>query len=216
MERYLRQKELVCQECLKNSSVLIAGVGGLGGFSSLYLALAGVGTIILVDQDVVEVSNLNRQVLYRKEDIGRDKVYVAAKRLREINPEINVIPIKKRISEEFDIPHRVDVVIDGMDNLEGRFILQEFSLRREIPYIFGAVEGYMGMVTFIDKTTKKLQDFFTKISQKAPQVLGATAGMIASLQTLEAMKYLSGKGDLLRNRLLIYDALSTNFMEVKL
>ncbi len=127
-----------------------------------------------------------------------------------------MIPIKKRISEEFDIPHRVDAVIDGMDNLEGRFILQEFSLRREIPYVFGAVEGYMGMVAFIDKTTKKLQDFLPKMPQKAPQVLGATAGMVASMQALEGIKYLSGRGDLLRNNLLIYDALSTSFLEVRL
>ena len=151
-----------------------------------------------------------------EKNIGRDKVYIAAERLREINPEINVIPLKKRISEEFDIPHRVDVVIDGMDNLEGRFILQEFSLRREIPYIFGAVEGYMGMVTFIDKYTKKLKNFLPGDGNKKVQVLGATASFTAALQSLEVLKYLSGRGEVLRNNLLIYDALSTNFLKVKL
>ncbi len=214
-DRYSRQSELIPQENLGKASVLIAGVGGLGGFSSLNLALAGVGKIILVDHDNVEESNLNRQVLYRMDDLGKKKVYVAARRLRELNPQVDVVPLDGKIGE-VEIPHRVDIVVDGLDNIESRLIAQEFALSHNVPFVFGAVEGYMGMLTFIDSTTKRLEDFISNFPQREPQVLAATAAFTASLQALEVIKYLSGKGDLLRDRLLIYDALSTNFLEVKL
>ncbi len=216
MARYSRQEALVTQDNLKNSSVLIAGVGGLGGFSSMYLALAGVGRIIIVDNDVVEESNLNRQVLYREEDIGKKKVYVAKERLEELNPDVEIMAIEKRIDENFEFPKKVDVVVDGLDNYESRIELERAALQKSIPYVFGAVEGYMGMVTFIDNTTKKLEDFIHNFKFKNVQVLAATAAFTASIQVMEVLKYLSNKGDLLRNRLLIYDALSTNFLEVKL
>ncbi len=216
MERYSRQLKILNQNTLEQSSVLIAGAGGLGGFSALYLALAGIGKIILVDDDIVEESNLNRQVLYQEEDIGKKKVFVAAERLREKNPNVEIIPVEKSIDTHFDIGQRIDIVVDGLDNIESRFVMEEFAIQKGIPYVFGAVEGFMGMVTFIDSSTKKLEDFIRRIPQKTPQVLGATAGMIAAIQSMEAIKYLTGRGDLLRNRLLIYDGLSTNFLEVKL
>ena len=216
MVRYSRQRELVSQDNLKNSSVLIAGVGGLGGFSATYLTLAGVGNIIIVDNDIVEESNLNRQVLYREGDIGKKKVYVAKMRLEELNPDVKVTAIEKKIDENFKISQKIDVVVDGLDNYEARIALENFALNRHIPYVFGAVEGYMGMVTFIDDTTKRLENFMQDFKFKNVQVLAATAAFTASIQVMEVLKYLSNKGDLLRNRLLIYDALSTNFLEVKL
>ncbi len=216
MSRYERQKFLVSQEKLKSATVLIAGTGGLGGSIGINLALAGVGNLILVDHDVVEESNLNRQVLYRASDIGKKKVYLAAERLKEMNPEIKVVPVDEIINENFDIPYPVDIVVDALDNLESRFNLEKFALNRGIPYVFGAVEGYMGMVTFIDKYTKKLKNFLPRDGNKKVQVLGATASFTAALQSLEVLKYLSGRGEVLRNNLLIYDALSTSFLEVKL
>ena len=212
--RYLRQKNLVSQDKLGDASVLIVGVGGLGSFSAIYLTMAGIGKIVLVDYDVVEESNLNRQVLYREEDMGKKKVYIAAKRLKEINPQVELIPLDGKIGE-VEIPE-VDIVVDGLDNLEARFTTENFALKRGIPYVFGAVEGYMGMVTFIDEDTKKLEDFLPRIEKALPQVLVSTVGMIAAIQSAEVIKYLNSKGDLLKNRLLIYDALSTNFVEVKL
>jgi len=216
MLRYSRQRELVSQDNLKNSSVLIAGVGGLGSFSAIYLALAGVGNIIIVDNDIVEESNLNRQVLYKEMDIGKKKVFVAKMRLEELNPDVKVTAIEKKIDENFKISQKIDVVVDGLDNYEARIALENFALNRHIPYVFGAVEGYMGMVTFIDDTTKRLENFMQDFKFKNVQVLAATAAFTASIQVMEVLKYLSNKGDLLRNRLLIYDALSTNFLEVKL
>ncbi len=214
IKRYARQEKLVSQERLKKGRVLIAGVGGLGSFSSTCLALAGIGTLVLVDYDTVEESNLNRQILYRKEDLGKKKVHIAAKRLKELNPELRVIPVEGKI-EEVNIPE-VDLIIDGFDNFKARYRAENMAMERNIPFIFGAVEGYMGMVTFIDKHTKKLKDFIPNVPSNTPQVLASTVGITASIQCSEAIKYLTQQGDLLRNRLLIYDALSTNFLEVKL
>ncbi len=216
MLRYSKQEDLVDQDKLKNASVLIAGVGGLGGFSSMYLALAGVGNIVIVDKDVVEESNLNRQILYREGDIGKKKVMVARKRLKDLNPDVKIIAIDKSIDEKLEVVQKIDIVVDGLDNYESRIALEKFALQKHIPYVFGAVEGYMGMVTFIDNSTKKLEDFIQHFKLKTSQVLASTAAFTASIQAMEVLKYLSNKGDLLRNRLLIYDALSTNFLEVKL
>ncbi len=216
MDRYSRQSRLVEQEDLKNLKVMIAGVGGLGSSSSVLLAMAGIGELVLVDKDVVERSNLNRQILYREGDIGKRKVDVAKERLKEINPHVKITAIGEKIEEGFEIPEGVDIVVDGLDNYETRFIVEKACMKKGIPYVFGAVEGYMGMVSFIDKGTKKLEDFVRKFTKEEGQVLAATVMMTASIQSMEVLKYISKKGDLLRNRLLIYDGLSSNFLEVKL
>ena len=213
--RYSRQIDLVEQEKLREARVMIAGVGGLGGFSALYLAMAGIGKLILVDYDSVEESNLNRQVLYTPEDLGRKKVEVARERIEKMNPEVSVEAIEERIGEGFQMP-QVDIVVDGLDNYRTRRILERKSREMDVPYVFGAVEGYMGMVSFIDSSTNGLDVILKNAPHSAPQVLGAAAGVTAGIQSMEVIKFLSGRGDLLRNRLLIYDGLSTNFLEVKL
>ena len=215
MHRYSRQEGLVDMETLGNSTVLFAGVGGLGSFSSTLLTMAGVGRIILVDHDKVEESNLNRQVLYREGDIGLEKARVAAERLRELNPNISIKGFVERIDGSFAIPEGVDIIIDGLDNYETRFFLEEKARDAGIPYVFGAVEGFMGMVSFLDESTVRLEEIVRKIPKGEPQVLASTVGFTASLQVSEVIKFLTRKGDLLRNRLLIYDALSTNFLEVR-
>ena len=213
--RYSRQIDIVEQERLREARVMIAGVGGLGGFSALYLAMAGIGELVLVDYDSVEESNLNRQILYTTEDLGRKKVEVARERIEKINPEVSVEIVEERIEEGFKMP-KVDIVVDGLDNYETRKILERKSRGMDVPYVFGAVEGYMGMVSFIDSSTTGLDAILKNAPHSVPQVLGATAGVTAGIQSMEVIKFLSGRGDLLRNRLLIYDGLSTNFLEVKL
>ncbi len=215
MRRYSRQKELVNQHSLRRATVLVAGVGGLGSFSSILLAMAGVGRLIIVDRDVVEESNLNRQILYTAEDIGRKKAVIARERLERINPEVEVVAMDGDITEVSSLPD-FHIAVDGLDNMESRFLLEEICLERGVPYVFGAVEGYMGMVTFIDSSTRRIRDFMSGKPRNAPQVIGAAASMTASIQVMEVLKYLSGRGDLLRNRLLIYDGLSSNFTEVRL
>ena len=204
------------QEDLKNSKVMIAGIGGLGSSSSVLLAMAGVGELILVDKDEVEINNLNRQILYREKDVGKIKVEVAKMNLEELNPDVKINAMRDEISEDFEIQEDVNIVIDGLDNYKTRFIVEKAALRNSIPYVFGAVEGYMGMVTFVDKNTKKIEDIVQKFKREEVQVLAATVMMTASIQSMEVLKYLSKRGDLLRNRLLIYDGLSSNFLEVRL
>ncbi len=214
MDRYSRQSELVAQDNLKNAKVMIAGVGGLGASVSALLAMAGIGELVLVDKDKVEISNLNRQILYHEEDVGKMKVDVAKERLNEINNEVKIRAMREKIEEGFKIPEDVDIVVDGLDNYETRFIVEKACIENGIPYVFGAVEGYMGMVSFIDKSTKRLRDIMHKTRTAEAQVLGATVMMTASIQSMEVLKYISKKGDLLRNRLLVYDGLSSNFLEV--
>ncbi len=216
MERYSRQRHLINQKKLGEGRVMVVGVGGLGSASVTLLAMAGVGELLIVDYDVVETSNLNRQILYREKDVGKMKVEVAKKRIEEINPHVKVNAINKKISKGFKIPHGVDIVVDGLDNFEARFIVEKASIESKIPYVFGAVEGYMGMVTFIDKNTKRLRDLFKNLPQGDEQVLASTVMLTASIQSMEVIKFLSDRGDLLRNRLIIYDGLSTNYMEVRL
>ena len=216
MDRYSRQRSLVNQKKVESARVMVVGVGGLGSASATLLAMAGVGELLIVDYDTVETSNLNRQILYREKDVGKMKVEVAKKRIEEINPHLKVNAINKKISKGFKIPHGVDIVVDGLDNFEARFIVEKASIESEIPYVFGAVEGYMGMVTFIDKNTKRLRDLFKNVPRGDEQVLASTVMLTASIQSMEVIKFLSERGDLLRNRLMVYDGLSTNYMEVRL
>ncbi len=215
MDRYSRQRSLVNQKKVESARVMVVGVGGLGSASATLLAMAGVGELLIVDYDTVETSNLNRQILYREKDVGKMKVEVAKKRIEEINPHLKVNAINKKISKGFKIPHGVDIVVDGLDNFEARFIVEKASIESEIPYVFGAVEGYMGMVTFIDKNTKRLRDLFKNVPRGDEQVLASTVMLTASIQSMEVIKFLSERGDLLRNRLMVYDGLSTNYMEVR-
>ncbi len=216
MERYLRQRNLVNQEKLKHARVLIAGVGGLGTFAAAYLAMAGIGTLVLADRDRVEMSNLNRQILYTPEDVGAKKVDAAKRAISKINPEVQVLTVHGTLPDAIPENMDVDIVVDGLDSLSARIEMEKFSRRIGVPFVFGAVEGYMGMVSFIDGETKGVQAILRNEGTKEPQVLGAAAGMTAAMQSMEVVKYFSGVGDLLRNRVLVCDALSTNCMEVTL
>jgi len=196
---------------------MIAGMGGLGGFVALYLAQAGIGKLIIVDHDFVEMSNLNRQILYTIKDLGRKKVDVATTKLKEINPDVTVVPLFKKIDKNFEISENVDVIVDCLDNSESRINILNISRKLHVPYVFGAVEGYMGMVSFVSNAHEKIKKIIKKGSRiSSPQVLGATAGMTAAIQALEVTKYLSNNGDLLEDRLVIYDAFSTNFEVISL
>ncbi len=133
-ERQLRIHGLGREEQLKlkKASILVAGVGGLGSIASIYLAIAGFGRIVLVDKEVVELSNLNRQMLYTEEDIGEYKALKAAEKLRKLNPNIEVEPIVEEISEKNveDIVGKVDIVVDGQDNFRTRFLINEACIKQ--------------------------------------------------------------------------------------
>ncbi|OGD09929.1 MAG: hypothetical protein A2Y86_00415 [Candidatus Aminicenantes bacterium RBG_13_62_12] len=217
--RYLRQLTLSGwdQERLDKSCVLVAGVGGLGSASSLYLAAAGVGRLRLCDADRVEISDLNRQVLFSMSSLGKPKVEEAARRLAGLNPETSVEIFEERLTgENIDrLAAECDIIVDGMDNMEGRFVLNGYSVRKGIPYVYGAVHGWEGMAALIHPPeTGCLSCLIPSIPPRPESpvpVAGFVPGAIGLIQAAEALKQLMNLGGALAGRLLIYDGRSMSF-----
>ena len=206
------------QEKLKNSHVPIAGIGGLGSLSSIYLARAGVGHMTIVDSDRVELSDLNRQILYQDENIGEKKVDSAYKRLLEVNPHIEVTPIFAKIRKEnvLDIVKGAQVVVDGLDNFKTRFLLNSICVKENIPFIYGGIEGFNGAITtIIPGKTPCLACLFRKNHGKKKDLLpvfGFIPGFIASLQSMETIKLLANVGIPLAGKLLLFDGKTGEFL----
>ena len=207
------------QRRLKEARVCIAGMGGLGAPVALYLTAAGVGTLRLVDHDVVELSNLNRQVLYTESDVGRSKVNCAEKRLRALNPEVRIEAIQERIVVENGsaLMGASDVIVDGMDHFPARFLLNQAAVQKEIPLVHGAIWGMGGQVTVVvPGKTPCLACLFSENPPPEPvPVLGTAPGVIGCIQATEVLKLLTGIGDPLAGRLLLYDGEFMEFSEVR-
>ena len=224
LERYDRQIlmpqiGIKGQEKIKQARVLIAGAGGLGSPVAFYLSAAGVGTIGIVDRDVVKLSNLNRQIMYRERDVGKAKAISATERLKELNRGIIVKAINETITEAnvSQILTDFDMVIDATDNLPTRYLLNKAILRKGIPFFHGAVYGFEGRaMTIIPGETACLRCVCRGVlpTKKSP-ILGTTPAVIGCIQATEAIKYIVGAGELLKNRLLIYDGLSMSFTELE-
>ncbi len=208
------------QERLKKSTVFVAGAGGLGSPLLFYLTVAGIGTIIICDYDVIELSNLNRQILHPHTGIGMLKVDTAAGRLIDANRHANIIKIKEKITKENaeKMIGNPDIIIDCLDNFDTRHILNHVSVKTGIPMIHAGVAGFQGQLTFLHPPeTPCLACFIPQqIKKEKSPIFGATAGIIGSLQASEAIKYLTGIGENLKNRLLIYDGLQMRFETIKL
>ncbi len=206
------------QEKLKQARVVIAGSGGLGSPASIYLAAAGVGTIRIVDHDRVELSNLNRQILHWDKDIGRNKVDSATEKLNQLNQNVKIETIQETINEA-NVSRLVagfDVIVDAMDNLPTRYLLNKAAIENHIPFIHGAVYGLEGRaMTIIPGKTACLRCVYRGLTpeQKFP-VIGVTPAVIGCVQATEVIKYLVGIGTLLTNRLLVYDGLNMKFTEL--
>jgi molybdopterin/thiamine biosynthesis adenylyltransferase len=204
------------QNKLKASRVLIAGIGGLGCASAATLTAAGVGRITLVDFDVVELSNLNRQVLYGEEDLGKRKVDVARRKLSVLNSEAELVSVFARITEEnvFRLIHGVQVVLDGLDNFQTRLLVNSACVRHRIPYIHAGVARFRGLITTIlPGETACLACIYPEGSPggEGLGVLGAVPGVIANLQALEAVKIMIGQGPSLAGRLLRFNGNDMKF-----
>lgn len=204
------------QKLIKGSHVLIAGIGGLGCASATYLTAAGVGRITIIDFDAVELSNLNRQVLYWEEDIGEKKVLIAERKLSKLNPNVEIIPIFIKITEEnvFSVIKGVQVVLDGLDNFATRLLVNSACIKHRIPYIHGGVSRFRGLITtIIPGETPCLACLFPEGSPggEGLGVLGIVPGLIANLQALEAIKIMIGHGPSLAGKLLRFNGNDMKF-----
>jgi molybdopterin/thiamine biosynthesis adenylyltransferase len=207
------------------AKVLVVGSGGLGSAVLLYLAAAGVGTIGIVDSDVVELSNLQRQIIHFTEDLGKPKIQSAKEKINKINPHVQV-----NMHHEFlnsgNILERIrdyDFIIDGTDNFSSKFLINDKCITASKPFSHAGVLGFEGqMMTIVPGQSACFRCVFPEpppsdIVPSSSQVgiLGSLAGMFGTLQATEAIKYIVGEGDLLINRLLICDVFGMNFREVK-
>lgn len=214
------------QQRLLDAKVFLLGAGGLGSPAALYLAAAGVGTIGIVDMDVVDASNLQRQIIHNVDRIGDRKVDSAKKTLTALNPDVNVITYDQRLDATNieEIISGYDVVIDGADNFPVRYMLNDASVKLGIPVIHGSIFRFEGQVTVFDpKRGPTYRDMLPEPppSEMAPScaeagVLGALPGIIGTIQAIEAMKLILGVGTPLIGRYLTFDALDMEFREYKL
>ncbi|HDD66403.1 MAG TPA: HesA/MoeB/ThiF family protein [Nitrososphaeria archaeon] len=221
VERYDRQLRIAgfgrgSQLKLKRAKVAVVGAGGLGSAALLYLAAAGIGRIKVVDDGVVELSNLNRQILYTTEDIGRPKPEAASRRLRELNPEIEIEPLQEKLTDENaeDLLKDVDLAIDCLDNFETRFILNRACISNSKPLVHGAVYGLEGrLMTIIPRRSPCLACLIPRKPKEAAvvPVLGSLAGLVGALEALEAVKLLAGLGSSTAGRLLVIDGYDLSF-----
>lgn len=204
------------QNKLKSSRIVIAGIGGLGCASATYLTAAGVGHITIVDFDTVELPDLNRQVLYWEEDIGEKKVVVAQRKLSKLNPAVEINPLFARITEEnvSSIINGAHLVVDGLDNLTIRLVVNSACIKHKIPYIYGGVSRFRGMITtIIPGKTPCLACGYPESTERGGGhgVLGVVPALIANLQALEAIKLLTGRDPSLAGRLLLFHGEDAGF-----
>jgi len=214
------------QQKLLDSRVVIIGAGGLGSPAALYLTAAGVGTIGVVDMDTVEESNLQRQILHSTETIGKNKVDSAEKTLSTLNPDVNIITYNTRLNKDnaIEIIENYDVVVDGTDNFQTRYLINDASVKTGTPVVHGSIFQYEGQITVFDpKDGPTYRDIFPEPPENgtAPNcteagVLGVLPGIIGSIQALETIKLILGIGEGLLGRLLVFDALEMSFHEYKI
>jgi molybdopterin/thiamine biosynthesis adenylyltransferase/rhodanese-related sulfurtransferase len=211
---------------LLKSKVLCLGAGGLGSPAGYYLAAAGVGTLGMIDDDVVDASNLQRQILHATDRIGMPKVESAAKTLTGLNPDVKVVPYKARLSSEnvMDILKDYDVIVDGVDNFPTRYLLNDAALKLGKPVVHASIYRFEGQMTsFIPGQGPCYRCLYPAPPppDMAPScqeagVLGVLPGVVGVLQATEAVKLILGIGKPLAGRLLMFDALATKFRELKL
>jgi len=205
------------QEKLKRAKVVVAGSGGLGSPAAMYLTAAGVGTLRIIDNDKVELSNLNRQILHWDKDIGTCKVDSAKEKLSSLNKSVRIEAINETINESnvLSLIEGFDVIVDAMDNLQARFLLNKTAIKLNIPFIHGAIYGFEGRATtIIPGKTACLRCIYHGVAPKEKfPVIGVAPGIIGCIEAAEALKYLLNTGSLLNNRLLIFNGLTMKFTE---
>ncbi len=223
LKRYERQIRIFGadgQERLKNAKVFVAGAGGLGSAISIYLAVAGVGRIRIVDHEKIELDNLNRQILHCDEDIGREKAASAEEKLKKMNPSVSLEAVSETIEENnvLELVDDFDLIVDAMDNFHTRYLLNRAAIAKNIPFFHGAINGLYGQATtIIPGKTACLRCIFPEPppSMTFPAV-GATCGVIGCIQVTEIVKYIVKMGSSLENRLLLWDGLNAKIDEIEI
>ena len=213
------------QEKLKAAKVLLIGTGGLGSPAALYLAAAGVGTLGLIDFDVVDFSNLQRQIIHSTRGVNKPKVESAKERLAEINPNVNVVTYNERLSKDnaLRILKDYEIVLDGTDNFQTRYLVNDACVFTKKPFVYGSIFRFDGQATVF--YPGKGPCYRCLFAEPPPPgmvpscaeggVLGILPGVIGVIQATEVVKLIIGKGEPLIGRLMLYDALKMNFREVK-
>ena len=225
-ERYSRQISIpeigkAGQQKLRDAKVLIIGAGGLGSPVALYLTAAGVGTIGLIDYDIISESNLNRQLLYEEKNLGQLKVEAAAERLKGLNRNVCINTYTEKISRSnlaqmSNIISGYDIVVDCCDNMETRYIVSDITENLSIPFVYGAIEGFCGYVSVFNDATclRRLRDLWPEEEPhtgKAVPAIGTCAGVIGALQANEAIKLICGFGEKLSGKLMTVDLCRMEF-----
>jgi len=233
IERYSRQIILkkigvIGQKKLLNSKVLIVGVGGLGSPIAIYLAAMGIGKIGVVDKDFIEISNISRQILFTTNDVKKNKSFIAANKLKSINPEIQIQSFNKKLTlKNIDqIAKNYSLIVDGSDNFRTRFLVNDYCLKNKKILISGAISKFDGQVytfNFSKKNSPCLRCFIPQMPDdqdidncEYDGVLGSLGGIIGSIQANEVVKEVLKIGDTLCGHILIIDALKITFRKVKL
>ncbi|WP_418179537.1 molybdopterin-synthase adenylyltransferase MoeB [Aliarcobacter lanthieri] len=210
---------------IKNAKVLVVGTGGLGAPVILYLAAAGVGTIGLIDFDTVDESNLQRQIIHTTKDIGRPKISSATDRIKGINPNVKVISYNDKLTSKnsLDIIKNFDIVVDGTDNFQTRYLINDSSVLLNKPFVYGSIFRFEGQVSVFNENNKAC---YRCLYPEPPPVglvpscaeggvIGVLPGVIGTIQANETIKLILGIGEVLSGRLLIFDALKMQFKELK-
>ena len=232
IERFSRQLVLKNigpkgQKKILSSKILIVGVGGLGCPAAESLVRAGIGTIGLIDNDIVNLSNIHRQSLFSSKDIKKLKINVAAKKLREINPLTKIKTYKSRLNEKNikNIIKSYELIIDGSDNFKTKFLINDYCIKLKKKLITGAIskfDGHIFTFNFKDKKTASLRNFYQEndisddiLDCEFEGVLGTTASIVGATQANEALKMVMEIGQNLKNQILIIDLLNINFRKVR-
>ena len=232
IDRYSRQIILkkigtIGQKKLLRSSVLIVGAGGLGSPIAIYLAAIGIGNIGIIDKDIVEISNLSRQIIFANNDVKKNKSSIAISKLKKLNPDIQLKSYQKKLTKKNvdKIAKNFEVIVDGSDNFRTRFLINDYCLKNKKILVSGAINRFDGQVYTFNFSKEKspcLRCFMPNIpidsddNCETEGVLGTLAGIVGSIQANEVVKEILGIGDTLCGHILIIDALKLTFRKVKL
>ncbi len=207
------------QKKISTGKVLVVGAGGLGSPVLLYLAAAGVGTIGIIDSDVADLSNLQRQVIHFTPDVGKAKVLSAKEKINQINPNVYVITYQQLLTADnaVEIIKDYDFVVSATDNFAAKFLLNDACVMARKPFSHGGILHFSGQVMTHLPGTACVRCLFDGIPSEIPTkmgILGAVAGMLGTIQATETLKYLTGVGELLSNKILTFDAKTMDFHKI--